>query len=95
MDGASTAAIMSADLLKAASAALVLLHSIQEQTEGAHNMPWPEIDALEQAVTEANNAATITGQVSSYAQFDRGRVTRPAGIRRPTRQVKASAICRA
>ena len=59
---------MSTDLLKAASAALVLLHSIQEQTEGAHNMPWPEIDALEMAVTEANERAKVTGKVSKVSK---------------------------
>ena len=43
-------------LLDAAKAALLLLQSIQEQTEHPDAMPWPEIDNLEQAIREADDA---------------------------------------
>jgi len=41
-------------LLAAAKDALLLLQSVQEQTEHDPDaMPWPEIDNLEQAIREA------------------------------------------
>ena len=40
-------------LLAAAKDALLLLQSVQEQTDHPDAMPWPEIDNLEQAIREA------------------------------------------
>ena len=43
-------------LLTAAKDALLLLQSIQEQTEHPDAMPWPEIDNLEQAIQQADDS---------------------------------------
>jgi type VI protein secretion system component VasF len=43
-------------LLDAAKAGLLLLQSIQQQTEHADAMPWPEIDNLEQAIRKVEDS---------------------------------------
>ena len=40
-------------LLNAAKEAAMLLHRIQDATEGPMQYPWPEIEALEEAIAEA------------------------------------------
>jgi hypothetical protein len=51
---------MTTRLIQAAEEALRILKLAQEEQEGPMQMPWPEIEELEQAVSEVNTQLAST-----------------------------------